>query len=128
MWEKDAPAGKPLEEIMTSGITAHDKLLFIASEHSIKSKACQFELTTARKKQEQSWENVFFPLKIDDYIFKVKKSQIRPSELADEYWKNIEEIKSVNMIDFSEFKDQDFDKKGFNELFRKIVEGLYPEG
>ncbi|WP_222165868.1 toll/interleukin-1 receptor domain-containing protein [Edaphocola aurantiacus] len=124
MWEKDAPAGKPLEEIMTSGITAHDKLLFIASEHSIKSKACQFELTTARKKQEQSWENVFFPIKIDDYIFKVKKSQIRPIETADDYWKNIEEIKAINMLDFSPFQEEQYDKKAYNRLFKKIVEGL----
>ena len=93
MWEKDASGGKPLEDIMTSGIGAHDKLLFIASEYSIRSKACQFELTTARKKQELSWSNVFFPITIDDYLFKVKKSQIRPVELANEYWENIEEIK-----------------------------------
>src|SRR4029077_16469463 len=93
----------PLEEIMTSGITAHDKLLFIASENSIRSKACQYEITTARKKQEQSWKNVFFPIYIDSYLFSVKKSDIRPVDSANEYWENIEEIKRVNALDFSKF-------------------------
>jgi len=127
MWEKDAPGGKPLEGIMTSGITAHDKLLFIASENSIKSKACQYELTTARKKQEASWENVFFPITIDDYLFKVKKAQIRPIELANEYWENIEEIKRVNALDFSSFNNKAYDEKDFEEQFEKIVNGLKVE-
>ncbi|RZK02542.1 MAG: TIR domain-containing protein [Flavobacterium sp.] len=124
MWEKDAPGGKPLEDIMTSGIGGHDKLLFIAFEFSIRSKACQFELTTARKKQEASWENVFFPITIDDYLFRVKKNQIRPIELAEEYWENIEEIRRVNALDFSKFNTKDYDEEEFNLMFQKIVEGL----
>lgn len=124
MWENDAPGGKPLEDIMTSGIGAHDKLLFIASENSIRSKACQFELTTARKKQEVSWENVFFPITIDDYLFKVKKNQIRPVEFANEYWENIEEIKRVNALDFSTFNNKIYNEDDFNNMFQKIVDGL----
>lgn len=124
LWEKDAPGGKPLEEIMITGITVHDKLLFIASEHSIKSKACQYELTTARKKQEASWENVFFPITIDDYLFKVKKSQIRPIEFANEYWENIEEIKRINALDFSIFNNVVYSEKDFEISFEKIVDGL----
>lgn len=124
MWEKDAPGGKPLEDIMTSGISAHDKLLFIASENSIKSKACQFELTTARKKQEASWENVFFPITIDNYLFSVKKSQIRPIELANEYWENIEEIKRINALDFSLFNNKQYNEEDFEKMFQKIVVGL----
>lgn len=124
LWEKDAPGGKSLEEIMTSGITSHDKLLFIASEHSIRSKACQYELTTARKKQEASWENVFFPITIDDYLFKVKKTQIRPIEFVNEYWENIEEIRRVNALDFSNFNNRVFKEKDFRKTFEKIVEGL----
>jgi hypothetical protein len=124
MWQKDAPGGKPLEEIMTAGITAHDKLLFIASENSIKSKACQYELTTARMKQEASWENVFFPIAIDDYLFRVKKSQIRPIDLANEYWENIEEIKRINALDFSAFNNKDSKAIEFQKAFDKIIDGL----
>lgn len=124
LWEKDAPGGKPLEEIMTSGITAHDKLLFIASENSIRSKACQYELTTARKKQEASWENIFFSIYIDDYLFKVKKEQIRPVESANEYWENIEEIKRINAFDFSAYNDKIYKEEEFETSFEKIVDGL----
>jgi uncharacterized protein YjbI with pentapeptide repeats len=124
LWTKDAPGGKPLNDIMNTGITSHDKLIFIASEHSIKSKACQFELTTARKKQENSWENVFFPITIDNFLFTVQKFQIKPTEVADEYWKNIEEIKHVNALDFSRFNHKKFTNKTFEEYIDKIVEGL----
>ncbi|MEL1243729.1 TIR domain-containing protein [Flavobacterium sp. DGU11] len=124
IWEKDAPGGKPLEEIMTSNISAHDKLLFIASKNSIRSRACQFELTTARKKQEASWENVFFPISIDNYLFEIKKINIRPIELANEYWENIEEIKRVNTLDFSAFKSKDYSERDFDELVQKIIDGL----
>ena len=124
MWEKDAPAGRTLEEIMTSGITSHDKLLFIASEHSIRSKTCQYELTTAREKQESCWENIFFPITIDHYLFKVTKSQIRPLKFADEYWENIEEIKRVNALDFTQFNKDFFREQDFEDSFDKILEGL----
>lgn len=124
LWENDAPGGRPLEEIMISGITSHDKLLFIASENSIRSKACQYELTTARKKQEASWENVFFPIFIDDYLFKVKKTQIRPIEFANEYWENIEEIKRINALDFSAYNNKVYEEEEFNSSFEKIVDGL----
>ena len=124
IWEKDAVGGSRLDEIMTSGINEHDKLLFIASEHSIRSKACQYEITTARKKQEQSWKNVFFPIYIDDYLFKVKKADIRPVESANEYWENIEEIKRVNALDFSKFNVATIDKKEFAKFVTKVVDGL----
>ena len=124
IWEKDAPGGKPLEEIMTSGIGAHDKLLFISSENSIKSKACQFELTTARKKQEGTWENIFFPITIDHYLFTVKKNQIRPIDNANEFWTNIEEIKSVNALDFSQFNRVDYSEEDFEIMINKLIEGL----
>lgn len=124
IWEKDAPGGKPLEEIMTSGIGTHDKLLFISSENSIKSRACQFELTTARKKQEGTWENIFFPITIDRYLFDVEKNQIRPLENADEFWKNIEEIKSINALDFSQLTNKSYSKFDFEKMMNKLVEGL----
>lgn len=124
IWEKDAPGGKPLEDIMTSGIGTHDKLLFIASKDSIRSKACQFELTTARKKQEALWENIFFPISIDDYLFKVEKNRIRPIELANEYWENIEEIRRINILDFSAYNNKSYNQHDFDAMIDKIINGL----
>ncbi|HEY0667627.1 MAG TPA: TIR domain-containing protein, partial [Sphingobacteriaceae bacterium] len=79
-WENDAPGGEPLEDIMTKNVRKHDRILFIASEDSIKSKACQFELTEGRRRQEETWETLFYPIHIDSFLFTVKKNQIRPIE------------------------------------------------
>lgn len=105
LWEKDAPGGIYLEDIMSKNVRDHDTLLFIASEHSIKSKACQFELSEGRKKQEETWNNVFFPIHIDNYIFEVRQNQIRPVDKAAEYWSNIEELKRTNSKDFVSFAE-----------------------
>jgi hypothetical protein len=80
---------------MSGNIKKHDKILFIASANSIKSKACQYELSEGRKKQGSSWETVFFPIHIDDFLFTVKKSQIRPTSMTEEYWENIKELKRI---------------------------------
>ncbi|TDW97145.1 TIR domain-containing protein [Dinghuibacter silviterrae] len=124
LWEKDAPAGKSLEEIMSGGVHKNHKVLFIASEHSIKSKACQFELSEARRKQETLWETIFFPIHIDSYLFSVQKRDIRPISMADEYWENIQELRRVNSIDFSKFNQANIDKNAFELSISKIIQNL----
>jgi len=128
LWENDAPGGEYLEDIMYKNVYNHDVMLFIASEHSLKSKACQFELSTGRKKQEENWNNIFFPIHIDHYLFEVRQNQIRPLDKAEEYWKNIEELKRMNSQDFSLYsalpKDKtiDFEKM----VVQKIITQLQP--
>ena len=124
IWEKDAPGGRFLDDIMTTNIQNHDKILFIASQNSLKSTACQFELSEGRKKQEVTWESIFFPIHIDNYLFEVKKNQIRPLAKTDEYWENIEEIKRINSINFSDFKNCKGDAEKFIEAVNGIVEEL----
>lgn len=124
LWEKDAPAGKSLEEIMSTGIHKHQRVLFIASENSIKSKACQFELSEARRKQEALWETVFFPIHIDSYLFSVQKRDIRPVSLADEYWENIQELKRVHSIDFSRFNAEMINQDEFEDAVSKLIKDL----
>jgi hypothetical protein len=124
LWEKDAPGGKMLDEIMTKGIHGYNKILFIASENSIKSKACQFELSEGRKKQEQLWKTIFFPIHIDNYLFKIEKRDIRPTVMADEYWENIQELKRINSIDMSKFNCEQLDLEEFQMLVEKLIEDL----
>lgn len=128
LWENDAPGGEYLEDIMYKNVYNHDMLLFIASEHSLKSKACQFELSTGRKKQEETWQNIFFPVHIDNYLFEVKQNQIRPLDKADEYWKNIEELKRVNSQGFSQYANISIvDATNFEQaVIQKIVTQLQP--
>lgn len=124
IWEKDAPGGHTLEDIMSTNIKKHDKILFVASTNSIKSKACQFELSEGRKKQEASWETVFFPIHIDNFLFTVTKDKIRPVSKADEYWENIEELKRINSTDFIKFNGGDYEPAELNDAITNIIKEL----
>jgi uncharacterized protein YjbI with pentapeptide repeats len=124
LWEVDAPGGKPLKEIMASGIQRHERLLFIASENSIRSQACQFELSEGRRKQEALWRTILFPIYIDDYLFSVRKEDIRPIALANEYWENIEELKRVNALDFKVFNQDKVDDAGFEKAVLNLINYL----
>lgn len=126
-WSLDAPGGKRLKDIMKENIKKKDRLLFIASEHSIKSPACQFELTQGRKKQEDSWSNVFFPIHIDDYLFRVERETIKPKLIQDEYWENIQEIIEFNSIDFSEFIKLGYDNDKFEVKVQELIKSLKKE-
>lgn len=128
LWEKDAPGGKPLKKIMEKGVKEKDRVLFIASKDSLKSEACHFELTQGRKKQEKTWEDVLFPIHIDNYLFEVSKDKIRPIEVQIEYWKNIEELKSLHSIDFSEFQNKDLkNNTDFERCVFKLIKSLRKE-
>jgi len=125
LWEKDSPGGKPLKEIMSKGVDEKDRVLFIASKDSLKSPACHFELSGGRRKQEKIWEDVLFPIHIDDYLFKIKKENIRPIEIQNEYWNNILELRNLNSIDFSQFTDQlNYNKRSFDNLIFRMLKGL----
>ncbi len=128
LWEKDAPGGMALKKIMEKGVKEKDRVLFIASKESLKSKACHFELTEGRRKQEKTWEEVLFPIHIDNYLFEVSKDQIRPLEVQEEYWKNIEELKSLHSIDFSNFHDTDVKNNiDFEKCIFHLIKSLRKE-
>lgn len=125
LWEKDSPGGKPLKTIMSEGVKSKDRVLFIASTHSLKSEACHFELTEGRKKQEEIWEDVLFPIHIDDYLFELKKESIRPKEKQDEYWKNITELKDMNSLPFSDYvHPSSTNKLDFEKQLMRLIKGL----
>ncbi|WP_055442426.1 TIR domain-containing protein [Lacinutrix himadriensis] len=125
LWENNSTAGELLNHIMESNINEKDRILFIASENSIKSKACQFELTQGQKKQEITWEKILFPIHIDDFLFKVTKEQIRPSEKQNEYWSNISELKKHNSLDFTEYINKENRKsQEFEKLMFRLLKGL----
>lgn len=124
LWEKDAPYGKPLKKIMIENINKYDKLLFIASKNSIKSTACQFELTNGRLKQNKLWQEILFPIHIDKYLFQLDKYEIRPKDKAKEYWTNISELREINSADFSEFVNEDYDKTNFTRRISELIKSL----
>jgi len=122
IWENDAPGGKKLTDIMSDNIKRNDRVLFIASKNSLKSKACHYELSEGRIKQDSLWEDVLFPIHIDNFLFTVKEDSIRPKEVKDEYWMNIQELKGLNSIDFSNWKN--LNRIDMDSLVSKLVKGL----
>jgi|GEM_PF-2802056 len=125
-WEKDAPGGKTLKKIMTSNIEAKDRLLFIASENSIKSVPCQFELTQGRQKQDKLWKTILFPIHIDDFLFKVEKDDVKPKNKREDFWENIEELREINSLDFTPFKNgiTENTEEHFRKMINKIIDSL----
>lgn len=125
LWEKDALGGKPLKDIMKSNIDSKDRLLFIASESSLKSEGCHFELTQGRKKQDRLWKTILIPIHIDSFLFEIQHEMIRPKLKRDEIWENILEIREINSLDFSEFKHGiKRNGKKFEAKMEKLIDSL----
>lgn len=123
-WERDAPGGRRLKHIMYENIQKHERLLFIASKHSLQSEACHYELAEGREKQTKEWKDIYFPIHIDDYLFKVRKEDI-PRKYREDFWENIEEVKEFNSKDFSMFKtEDDFKSPEFEEAVKKLIKDL----
>lgn len=123
LWEKDAPGGKGLKTIMKENVSKFDRVLFIASKDSLRSQACQFELTEGRKKQEKLWQDIYFPIHIDNYLFELQKEDIRPLNLQEEYWNNIQELKNLNSVDFSSFIEN-YNEDEYDEMIFNLVRDL----
>ena len=124
MWEKDAPPGKTLKKIMKENVKKYDRIIFIASINSIRSKACQFELTEGRIKQAELWTDVFFPVTIDNYLFAVEKFDIKPISNQEECWQNITELREINSMDFTPFINDEFNQEEYDSMIFKLVKEL----
>lgn len=123
LWEKDAPYGESLKDIMFENVHKYDRVLFVASENSLKSQACHYELSQAREKQDKLWKTVLFPIHIDSFLFDLRKETIRPIEKADEYWMNICELRRINSLDFTEVA-ANFDNDRFKEKIQLLLNNL----
>ena len=121
LWEKDAPGGKFLRQIMSTEIKKHEKIIFISSSNSLKSEACQYELTQGRQKQNLDWSEVFVPIYIDNYLFEVEEFQIKPTDKASEYWKNINELKNINCINGTKMNTTTQRNRLFSEILESIT-------
>ncbi len=121
LWEKDALHGELLKEIMFENVNKFDRVMFIASENSLKSDACHYELTKARERQDKTWKTVLFPVHIDDFLFKVRKEQIRPINKREEYWLNILNLREIHSFDFSDKVNIDEPEKFYKAIERLLI-------
>jgi len=108
---------KPLKTTMSEQIEKRDKMIFIASKNSLKSRACHFELGQSREKHKRTWDETIIPIRIDNYIFEIKDHKI-PQEFRKKYMKNINFLLENNISDYSDFKEN-IDYRVFQN--RKIV-------
>lgn len=124
LWERDAPGGKRLKKIMAENIQKHERLLFIASENSLQSEACQYELKEAREKQTKEWKDIYYPIHIDNYLFEVRKEDI-PRKHREDFWENIEEVKEFHSKDFTVFKtEEDLRSHEFETAVMQLIKDL----
>jgi uncharacterized protein YjbI with pentapeptide repeats len=117
-WEVDAPGAKKLKKIMKDNIRKYDKFLFLASENSLISEACHYEISEARSKYYKTWKEIFIPIHIDDYLFRVEREDI-PLKFISDYWENIQQVKEFHSLDFTEILSEDItNSKNFLLLLR----------
>ena len=123
LWEKDAPFGETLKNIMYENVHKYDRVLFVSSENSLKSPACQYELSQTRERQDKLWKTILFPIHIDNFLFDVRKDNIRPRDMIEEYWKNICELRGINSIDFTDVIDL-LDSDKFENKIKILLKNL----
>jgi hypothetical protein len=104
----DAPAG-PLEEIVIRAMRHNPAVLLILSHHSVESDWVEYEAKKARELEKESGRHVLCPVALD------------------ESWKtcNWEEklrmqIQKYNILDFSDWQNDD----NFEAKFNRLLEGL----
>ena len=74
-----------------------------------------------RKKQDNFWKTIFIPIHIDDFLFTIEKDTIRPKENREEYWKNIEDIREINSVDFIQYNKTDYDQNKSETQIEKLI-------
>ncbi len=126
-WPEDAPGGKRTKDIMYKGIQENERVIFICSEDSLKSVACHYELSEARKKEGQLWKEILFPIAIDKSVFDedfIRNIRKYKKDVADEWIANIEWLKEYNVLDFSVFIDSKYNADNFNKAINNLVADL----
>ena len=88
---------------MSREIRHREKIVFIASENSIKSKACQYELTEVRKRYNNNWSDDLVAIRLDDYFLDVEEYDLENHPNKDEYWTNIVRLRSGNVKSYVRF-------------------------
>lgn len=111
-----------IQRVMVEEIKSKDRVLFIASEYSIKSRACQFELSRCREKLADLWEEVLLTVRLDNYLLTVSRDDIGDREHQDEYWGNIQFLREVYATNCAEFR-----RGGSSRRFEVTVDELVKE-
>jgi hypothetical protein len=113
---KDAKGGRKLHDQIDQAIRIHDKLLLVLSDTSMDSSWVQTEIKKARRREIQDKRQVLFPISITNFE-KIKAWSLFDS---DEGRDLAEEVRSIFIPDFSNWKDHDSYQKAFERLLRDL--------
>jgi uncharacterized protein YjbI with pentapeptide repeats len=112
----DIEGGKKIHEQIDEAIRAHDRLLLIVSQHSMKSSWVETEISKARKREQRECRRMLFPLLLVDF------NTVQDWECfdADTGKDSAREIREYFIPDFSDWKSHDSYKAAFDRLLRDL--------
>ncbi|WP_367913168.1 toll/interleukin-1 receptor domain-containing protein [Leadbetterella sp. DM7] len=123
LFEKDNPH-KHLNRYMKESVTSADKLLFIASRHSLKSDGCHTELSTCREIiRLQNDDTRLIAIRLDNYIFETYDYELSDPKRRE----NFEMLKNYFVSKFgpdAHTSEDPNDSKAFNENIDALIRDL----
>jgi len=115
IWSENIKAGEEIQPQMETAIRAHDKLLVVLSEASLRSEWVMKEVREAQKAERQSGKRKLFPVRLVD--FKTLDAVASLSPKSDEIPK---ELAKYFIPDFSNWKDHDQFEAAFSRLLADL--------
>lgn len=104
----DMSAGETIDQQVDRAIQAHDKVLLVLSESSIKSEWVRTEINNALELEQARNQTVLFPVRLDDAVLNV-------SEPA------IDRLREKYILDFNDWQDDRVYKSAFSRLVRDLA-------
>jgi hypothetical protein len=99
----------PLRETINNPTEAHDKLLLILSQNSIKSAWIRDNVRKALELEAERRKTILFPIRLDDTIFEVSGIQ------------EIEQLKLRSIADFRQWQNENLFRRAFSQLVRDLT-------
>jgi TIR domain/Predicted nucleotide-binding protein containing TIR-like domain len=106
---RDMQAGREIQEQIDRAIQAHDKVLLVLSQSSIRSSWVRLEIKNALQLETARNKTVLFPMRLDDSVFAVDGI------------KEIDGIKNKFIIDFRDWQDKARYQQAFSQLVRDLA-------
>lgn len=105
---KDMQAGAPIHDQINRAIQAHDKVLLVLSNSSVRSSWVSTEINNALKLEEARHQTILFPVRLDDSALESDAPIF--NRLREKY-----------ILDFSDWKDDRAYQRAFSRLVRDLA-------
>jgi hypothetical protein len=106
--EKELRAGDRLTDQIDRAIQAHDKVLLVLSQASVRSAWVTVELQNALRLEQERRKTVLFPLRLDQRALEMSGPEF--DQLREKY-----------IADFSDWQDRDRYRRAFSRLVRDLA-------